>query len=232
MQPRLRHTACTAGLVLASLALGAQSRPATQPATLQTTDLPRAVLQQAPSPATPDDPRVMPINWVEARQDARTQTQFDTRAVAARRAPRFPQPGNEGAEAVTDTRLPVLIPSSNALGLGADPQTLLFPRENFYTLSITGADILVEVFGTRLAHATAPDDAAGRRLRAGDGDGYRVTATRYGQELSFNRYGAAYSITVECTRPEEDARCTAGDYVRRLADSLLIAAGRPDEGGE
>jgi len=232
MDPRLRHNASALGLVLVSLALGAQARPAAQPATLQTTGQPQAVLQQDAPPAAPDNPRVMPINWVEARQDARTQTPFDTRAVAARQVPRFPQPGNDGAAAVTETRLPVLIPASNALALEADARTLLFPRENFYTLSITGTDIVIEVFGTRLAHAAAPDAMAGRRLRAADEEGYRVSATRYGQELSFNRYGAAYSVTVECTRPGEDARCRSDAYVRQLADSLLIAAGNPDEGGE
>ena len=226
MERRFRYRICVLALAGASIGLTAQ----TQPVRTAPPDTANPALRQttAPDPA-PDAPRVMPVNWVAARQDARTQSQFDNRAVAVRQAPRFPQPTNDGAQAVARTRLPVLIPASNALGLD-DPAVQLFPQENFYTLSITGADIVIEVFGTRLAHATVPDAAAGRRLRTTDADGYRMTATRYGRELSFNRYGAAYSITVECGAPQSDARCTSDDYVRRLAQSLLIAAGNPGEG--
>lgn len=234
MERRLRYRICALALAGASMGLTAQTRPvpgtADQPLQAAPLDTATLALRQAiaPDPA-PDAPRVMPVNWVAAREDARTQSQFDNRAVAVRQVPRFPQPTNDGAQAVTQTRLPVLIPASTALGLD-DPAVQLFPQENFYTLSITGADIVIEVFGTRLAHATVPDAAAGRRLRTTDADGYRVTATRYGRELSFNRYGAAYSITVECGAPQSDARCTSDDYVRRLAQSLLIAAGNPGEG--
>lgn len=124
----------------------------------------------------------------------------------------------------------MLIPASGALGL-EEPRVLLFPFADFYNLSITGPDIVIEVFGTRLAHAVAPDPATARRLRAGGPGGFRITRTRYGQEVTFNRYGAAYSLTIECDAPESDPRCTGEAYARQLADSLLIAAGRPDEGG-
>jgi hypothetical protein len=227
MEPRLGRIAGIATLAAASLGLSAQTRPPAEP--VRTASL-AAVQQQ--QPAAPDAPRAMPINWAAAREDARTQTQFNTQAVAVRQVQRFPQPVNDGAANVTMTRLPVLIPTSAALGLGESAVTRLFPQTDFYTLSITGPDILIEVFGTRLAHAVTPDAASRRRLRAADPSGYRVSQTEYGRELSFNRYGAAYSVTVECAEPETDTRCTSETYVRQLADALMIAAGSPEPGEE
>lgn len=184
--------------------------------------------------ARPDAPRVVPVNWVAAREDARTQTQSSelTNVAAARQVAQFPRPTNAEAAGVTNTRLPVLIPSAPALELAGETTVLLFPRENFYTLSITGEDILIEVFGTRLAHAQAPNALAARQLRAADAEGYRFSQTEFGREVSFNRYGAAYSVTIECDAPEADPRCADDEYARRVVRSLLIAAGSPDEGGQ
>jgi hypothetical protein len=184
--------------------------------------------------AMPGAPRAMPIDWVAAREDGRAQAAQpgEITTAAVRQVPQFPRPANEQAAEVTNTRLPVLIPASAALGFDSEPAVLLFPRENFYNLSITGDDILIEVFGTRLAHAQAPNAQAARNLRAGDGDGYRFSQTEYGREVSFNRYGAAYSITVECDAPETDPRCASDDYARQLVQSLMIAAGSPDAGGQ
>ncbi|MEP4165105.1 hypothetical protein [Maricaulis sp.] len=229
MESRLGRIAGIATLAAASLGLSAQTRPPAEP--VRTASL-AALQQQQQQPPAPDAPRTMPINWAAAREDARTQTQFNTQAVAVRQVQRFPQPVNDGAANVAATRLPVLIPTSAALGLGESAVTRLFPQADFYTLSITGPDILVEVFGTRLAHAVPPDAASRRRLRAADPAGYRVSQTEYGRELSFNRYGAAYSVTVECAAPGTDTRCTSETYVRQLADALMIAAGSPEPGEE
>ena len=184
----------------------------------------------------PDAPVAMAINWGQAAEDiqlqARQYQRTSTVAAVGQGNLPFARPTNPEAAGVSDTGLPVLIPGTDALGLDSNARVLLFPRENFYNLSITAPGLLIEVFGTRLAHARAPDPLSTRRLSAGDGNGYRIGATEYGRELSFNRYGAAYSITVECDRPETDARCRNDAYVRGLADSLIIAAGNPASGGQ
>ena len=181
---------------------------------------------------TPDDPVIYPVNWGQAAEDRQRQAaanrgEFTTAAFVPQTIPQIDNADRAGA--VAQTRLPVLIPTQTALNMG-DPLFLLFPADHHYTASFTGSDILVEVFGTTRAHARAPDPRAARRLRAADGDGFIIVATRYGQELSFNRYGAAYSITVECDAPEGDPRCTQEDYVRSLGRSLQIAAGSPEGG--
>jgi len=66
-------------------------------------------------------------------------------------------------------------------------------------------------------------------LRATGPDALRVSATEFGQVASFNRYGAAYSVTLECDDPQTDPRCADDVLVRRLARSLVIAAGSPGE---
>ena len=178
------------------------------------------------------NPVTAPIDWAVMRRDDRGQGTAGATAAASGAAPSFPQPANLGAQAVLQTRLPVLIPTENALALDGDRDALLFPEENFYTLSISTPDILVEVFSTRLTHASAPGRDTSRQLQAVDEDGYSFAQTEFGLELSFNRYGAAYSVSVECAKPDTDARCIRDDYVRQVAGSLLIAAGRPARSGE
>lgn len=192
------------------------------------------VATQDNSAPSPDAPRVAEIDWNLARAAAREQAaQSGQTASAARiQSPASVQPSNPQAENARFTHLPVLVPQRDALGMSSEPVTLLFPHEFFYALSITGEGVVIEVFGTRLVHAVAPDAISQRRLSAGGPGAYRISATEYGRELHFNRFGAAYSVTVECEEPETDARCSSDDYARALADSLVIVAGSPGEGEE
>tara|TARA_R110000868_G_scaffold165291_1_gene398219 strand:- start:2633 stop:3346 length:714 start_codon:yes stop_codon:yes gene_type:complete len=205
-----------------------QPATTTQPATLD-----QAVLQRqtASQPASPDAPRTVAINWDQARADARRQGATSNPAVtAARVAPEMPRPSNREAGNVAETRLPVLVPNMGILSSSPPPTVLLFPQPDFYTLSISGDGLVIEVFGTRLAHAIAPDPLSARQLRATGPDDLRVSATEYGQVADFNRYGAAYTVTLECDNPQSDPRCADDELVRRLARSLVIAAGSPGEG--
>lgn len=192
-----------------------------------------AVLQGQPltQPASPEAPRTVAINWDQAQADARRQGAGNSALSAVRMAPRLPQPSNREAGEVANTRLPVLVPNMAALGDTPPPTVLLFPHTDFYTLSISGDGLVIEVFGTRLAHARAPDALTARQLRATGADGLRVSATEFGQVADFNRYGAAYSVTLECDNPGSDPRCADDELVRHIARSLVIAAGSPGEGG-
>lgn len=203
---------------------------------VQTTNLRPATLSVAaafqPSRARPERPRLMPIDWGQVREDLRRQNaQFSDNFTTAARLPQtFPRPSNNEAAQVAQTRLPVLLPNSAALRLANTPRVFLFPQENFYTASINAPGILIEVFGTRLAHTEAPDPATLRRLRAQGPDGYQITQTEYGVEVNFSRYGAAYSITIECEFPLADDRCSELGYGRQLAETIGIVAGSPEEG--
>tara|TARA_R110000868_G_scaffold53249_1_gene167308 strand:- start:2589 stop:3296 length:708 start_codon:yes stop_codon:yes gene_type:complete len=232
-----KHTFLTPVLlaVLVSASTQAQSTAPVRPAPVQPLTVQPAALQlrqPVEAPASPDAPRTVAINWTQAQSDARRQgVPVNQEVTAFRLAPQLPRPSNREAGQVTQTRLPVLVPNMAALSANPPPTVLLFPREDFYTLSISGDGLVVEVFGTRLVHAQAPDPLSARQLRATDPDGLRVSATEYGQVADFNRYGAAYTVTLECDNPQSDPRCADDELVRRLARSLLIVAGTPGEGG-
>ena len=193
----------------------------------------RAALSTERATATPEEPRVMPINWDNALADMRRQTVISQQELSsAQSLAQLPRPDNAQLVDVTGTRLPVLVPNMATLGIDETPRIALFPHENFYTLSITGSNFLIEVFGTRMAHAEVPDARVARQLGQRDNKGYRIVRTEYGQELTFNRYGAAYSITIECDDPRFDPRCTSDSYARQVANGLLVAAGTPAGQGE
>lgn len=216
--------------LLASSGVQAQTAPPVRGTLAQ----PAATLNQATlqaQPADPDAPRTVAINWDQARADARRQGAANQAVTAARVAPELPRPSNREAAAVANTRLPVLVPNMGILSASPPPTVLLFPRTDFYTLSISGDGLVIEVFGTRLAHAVAPDALTARQLRATGPDELRVSATEYGQVADFNRYGAAYTVTLECDNRQTDPRCADDELVRRLARSLVIAGGSPGEGG-
>lgn len=133
------------------------------------------------------------------------------------------QPANPAAANLGVVRLPVLLPEAAAMRMGGAERAMIFPRENAWALNITGDGVTVEITGTRVA-APRPGPAAAARLRAAQD--YQTVATETGWEVNFSRYGAAYSVTVECLRPR-DARCTDGDYALGVARSLRVAGGAP-----
>jgi hypothetical protein len=230
---------CLVGLLSGSIALAQDAEPLgdNDPTSFQvnpTTDL-SAIRQNLTlaQRATPLQPRTMPVNrgvWLEALAfQTREFGGFTNVTTAITRAPALPVPipTNEGAANARNTRIPVLAPTIAAVNLGNTPRTNLFARENFYTLSIQGSNVLIEVFGTRLAHTEPLDAVSDRRLRARLN---RVSFTRIegGVEASFSRFGAAYSVTVECRNGHSDPRCADNQYVERLVNSLLIIAGDPN----
>lgn len=193
-------------------------------------------VRQTQATPTPDAPVAVEINWDEARADVRSEAarRAETRPqLAVRQVQTFPQPRNFDPEALARTQVPVLVPTYGALRFTAEPLVLFFPRGDFYTLSIAGEGVTIEVFCTRLAHYDTSNSVAARRLRGSGPDGIRNERTEYGREVSFNRYSAAYSVTIECDDPENDPRCATPGYGEDLVQSLQILPGsvRPEGGG-
>ncbi|MCW5725072.1 MAG: hypothetical protein KIS81_08935 [Maricaulaceae bacterium] len=247
-RPFLTSLAC-AGAALAAVAASAAAqtqptRPQPRPETLQIQpDTLRQVIQDRLTQAepaqprrdpTPSDPVVAPVNWTEAVTDVRRQQAAaqDTRVAAVTPQAAAVRPTNIRAQDMATPSLPVLLPQpqTTIAQMGAAPQVLLFPREHFYTASMSGGGYLVEVFGTRLVHAP-PAGAMQRtpRLMAADPDRYLAVRTEGGWDINFTRYGAAYTVTLECDNPE-DARCATDTWAREIARSLLIAGGAPGPG--
>jgi hypothetical protein len=209
-------------------------------AVLQTERRPGFIAIAQPPAPTPDGPprprapRLYPIDWAQVIADAREQQTgpFANQSFTAgpNQGPRLPTPLNpDRAGLAANSRLPILLPPLELLDMGETPPFFLFPAENFYTASFTGEGFLVEIFGTRVAHAEPPTPLSARRLRVRDGEGFQATRTEYGLELNFNRYGAAYSITIECDDPDGDSHCFDEAYVRGLARNLRYSAGSSGE---
>jgi len=177
--------------------------------------------------------QVTEIDWAEAQADARQQL-ASTPATTARLPQSAPAPANASAQDFQSVRLPVLIPRLNGAktGLNSDQDGFLFfPRGDSYVASMAVEDILIEVYGSRRIHAEIADPAAARRLRAGqDASGYRIAETEGGQTVSFSRYGAAYSVTLECAVPRSQPRCSDPQFARAVANALIIAGGSPEDG--
>jgi hypothetical protein len=60
-------------------------------------------------------------------------------------------------------------------------------------------------------------------------DGVVVEASEAGIDADFTRFGAAYSISLQCEDPDGDPRCKDEAYVRRLIGRMTLVM--PRRGG-
>jgi hypothetical protein len=60
-------------------------------------------------------------------------------------------------------------------------------------------------------------------------DGLVIEAGEAGLDVDFNRFGAAYSLSIQCDEPEGDKRCSDQAYVRGLVDRMGVVI--PGGGG-
>ena len=206
-----------AGIILAMMGSVAEAQPARL----------SAVQQAEPRP---DAPVAVEVDWQAVRRDVLQRQRVSLSAVRATPSPVLPGTLTPGQ--TLQTEIPILTPSREALGFSDPLDARLYPRGDFYTLVIQGDGLLVEVFGTRLAHARPPDALTARHLRGTGPEGYVSSLTEYGREIRFNRYNAAYSITLECDAPETDPRCLEPDYGEAVWRSLQLMPGTRDGEGE
>lgn len=224
----------TIGAVLAC-ACSALAHAATPPAPLfspsttaidpgfRSTLLSEAAMRTGESDMLEVSPQQMPIDWGAARADLAAQA-GDPMEPVARPVP--VRPVNATREQLDAVSLPILLPDRDAVDFdGATAR--LFGRQGFYTASIEGDDVVIEVFGTR-QRVSAPSDPriADQLADARDAEGFIITPGEGSWDVAFNRYGAAYSVTVECGDPGA-ALCANADYAREVARGLLIAGGQP-----
>lgn len=119
--------------------------------------------------------------------------------------------------------IPVLLPSEPALA----EHLRIFPNEAHYAVSSTGqGGMAFHMTGHGKAFDLMP--AAVRRLPHADlraripGDGIVIEHTEFGLDASFNRFGAAYSISLECADPVGDKRCADDAFIRGLVARLIV----------
>lgn len=159
--------------------------------------------------------RELPIDWSKAQADRRVTLQRGE-------APRLQRVTPQQLDA---SHLPVLLPNTGEMRASG----LVFPSPHSYAATVNLPDATVEVFGSSRAAPLAPameKDLKGHMKPTASG--YLVSDTEYGQEISLNRYGIAYSVMITCKAPRTDDRCTKPEFLTTLADQMVMFGGTPE----
>lgn len=171
---------------------------------------------------TPDQRKLMPIDWAEVRDALKNQRlqrapirQMTIQADA-------PQPS-----------LPMLLPFDQEIA--AKAAVNLFPRPHSYAASMRMGEITIEVHGDRRALVLDKNDPMLRVVQsknvarlAGADVPFALDRTEGGYDLTFSRFGAAYLVSIECFNPETDQRCTKPGFVKQLGERMGLV-GRDSE---
>lgn len=130
-------------------------------------------------------------------------------------------PGQMESRHLDQVRLPVLVPRQ-----ASRLRTFRFRGDtNQYsaTAMIEGAKIAI--LGTRHVVIPPRESSAGLASAAPGAD-FILMEKEGAIDLSFSRFGAAYTISVECYRLS-DSRCAKEDFIRSLAEGMVFVGGRP-----
>lgn len=182
-----------------------------------------------------------PIDWntaaVDMRRDiARMNQDTPSTFVPTQPPPRVPPFTNTPPSELMRPRLPVLLPlevePTSTRGDeegGGESGMMFFASDYFYSASFHRRGIMYQITGSRVIHAVESSAAiAGQYMAMTDAQGQLVTRTEFGLELSFNRYGAAYTLLIACSNPDENAECRDENTVRAMAGRLVVAGGSPE----
>lgn len=167
----------------------------------------------------PNTPEALPVNWAASSRYAQASKG------GGRAAPFVAK----NRPAIDSLSVPVLLPG--------DPDLLanmrLFPHGDFYTVSSNGPNGLSFVMsGHAKAYPLPPRTA--RSLGPGGlksripADGVVITETEGGRDAEFSRFGAAYTISLDCRLKQADPRCGNDTYLRGVISRLVVVnpAGR------
>ena len=127
--------------------------------------------------------------------------------------------GNRGA--INRIAIPVLLPGDPDLAAGMR----IFPNGAFYTVSSTANGMSFVLTGAGRTYPLPP--ATARGLKGGlqsrvPADGIVIEQTEGGLDASFIRFGAAYSISLECANTLGDPRCNNTAYIRQVIARLMV----------
>jgi hypothetical protein len=201
----------------------ARKAPVTSPSLL---DRFAGLLKQQPAApvapaADPGAPQALPVNWAVAGRYAQAGSgqrgnRFTASFVARNRA------------AIDSLSVPVLLPSDPDLAAGLR----LFPHGDFYTISANVNGMSFVMTGHSKAYPLPPGVARGLgkgglagRIPA---DGIVIEGNESGLDADFSRFGAVYSIALDCANRGADVRCGSEAYVRGVIARMTVVtpAGR------
>lgn len=119
--------------------------------------------------------------------------------------------------ALENTPIPALVPD--------DPTLLAVAKATsgpqWYAVSMSTSESNVFITGTRLETVIPSIQVRSTETT----QPRRIARVRGIARLDFHRFGAAYTLEVECAAPQTDPRCTGDDYILSLADGLAVAGG-------
>ena len=127
----------------------------------------------------------------------------------------------QSLEAIERATLPVLVPRDEALLASAT----VTAGPAWYAIALRGDGHHVSIHGTKqMVHqpSLAADVPPERRRAPGETS---ITRTHGIVTVSFEAFGASYTIDVECDRPMDDARCTEDAYALSIHEGLGLAGG-------
>ena len=167
-----------------------------------------------PTAGTPEDRRLMPIDWTEVQAAVRSQRLPRAAIKQLTVAADAPQPS-----------LPMLLPFDQEIA--AKAAVHIFPQPHSYSASMRMAEVTVEVHGERRAVVLKEGDPLMRIVQsknvahlAGADVPFALDKTEGGFDLTFGRFGAAYLVSIECFNPETDTRCTKPAFIRSLGEKM------------
>jgi len=149
--------------------------------------------------------QVTPVDWAEVSK----HTPIAANVLSA-----------EESQKIQGLGLPVLLPADSALASTANVVT----GENWYTASMQHDGVTVVIHGSTAAHnidLNVPPETL-ELMR-----NFTVYRTHEILTLTFNMYGVAYGLDIECAKPTQDDRCNKDDTILQMAESLVLAGGQP-----
>lgn len=126
-----------------------------------------------------------------------------------------------GRSSADNLQIPVLLPSSllEARDAGAlDEPMELLARTNDYSAEAKQSPRRYYITGTRVFFEAPPEGDVLRPVS----DEIFVEASDYGVTASFERYGVAYTVEIECALPTADPECIGEQKVRQLASEMTF----------
>jgi hypothetical protein len=124
---------------------------------------------------------------------------------------------------IKNTKLPVYIPSAYAY----DKQMIVVAEENFYTINFILDGAILVITGDKTYQESVPVDNAEFKAIMKASPAVEFILAEGIMSANFNRHGVNYSLSVMCDNPEEDARCTQNDFLKKIYNSLIMVGGRP-----
>lgn len=146
--------------------------------------------------------RVSPVDWEEANDFVRLEAEVA---------------GEKAAANLSQAEIPALVPARAELL----QEATVTGGETWYAVSMQGEGVTVYVSGNN-KEVVVPGLEIAEKY-PGIQDDFRVSRAEGIASLTFNAFGVAYLVEVECAEPASDARCTGDDYVISLANDLAIA---------